>query len=125
MKLGEAILECDKLKPNQYETKDKIKWISDLDGIIKKDIIDTHEGWDAITYTPYDENTNMDTVLLATAPYDDMYVQYLFSKIDFYNSEMARYNNSILMFNNQYSDYAKYYNRTVMPLQKNDMYVAF
>lgn len=125
MKLGEAILQCDKLKPNQYDTKDKIKWLSDLDGSIKKDIIDTHEGGETITYTPYDESTDMETELLATAPYDNMYVLYLFSQIDFFNSEMARYNNSMLMFNNRYVDYATYYNRTVMPLQKNDMYIAF
>ena len=46
MTIIEAINKIDALKPNNYSQGDKIGWLSTLDGIIKKEIIDTHEGAD-------------------------------------------------------------------------------
>ena len=42
MKISEAIGKIDALKPNTYKEDIKIGWLSTLDGIIKKEIIDTH-----------------------------------------------------------------------------------
>ena len=39
-----AITRVDTVKPNTYSQMDKVKWLSELDGIIKAEIIDTHEG---------------------------------------------------------------------------------
>lgn len=44
MTLNSAITRVDKLKPNQYETVDKIRWLEELDGDIRREIIETHEG---------------------------------------------------------------------------------
>ena len=46
MKLIEAINKIDALKQNTFTQEDKIGWLSTLDGIIKSEIIDTHEGAD-------------------------------------------------------------------------------
>lgn len=43
MKLMEAIRRIDELKHNTYTTGEKIAWLSELDGMVKKQIIDTHE----------------------------------------------------------------------------------
>ena len=43
MKIREAIETVDRLLPNQYETPDKVRWLSELDGIVYRDIICTHE----------------------------------------------------------------------------------
>ena len=43
MKIREAIETVDRLLSNQYETPDKVRWLSELDGIVYRDIICTHE----------------------------------------------------------------------------------
>lgn len=116
MTIADAITQCDNIKPNQYDKSVKLRWLSDLDGQVKKEIIDTHAGGDLITFTAYDDTTDLSTALLIPDPYSDVYIKYLFTQIDFNNAEFARYNNSMVMYNTAYLAYAKYYNRTVMPL---------
>lgn len=121
MTIIEAINRIDDLKPNSYTYLEKIGWLSKLDGTIKKNIIDTHEDGEDITFTGYNNDTPDDTELLVKAPYDEIYLYWLESRIDYYNGEMAKYNNSAAMFNNAYAEYANYINRKKMPLTKAEM----
>lgn len=114
MTLIEAINRIDNLKQNGYSREEKIGWLSTLDGIIKEQIIDTHEGGEGIEFSGYDETTPLDTRLIVPAPYDEMYIFYLESKIDYANNEIARYNNSNAMFTSAYSEFQRAYNRTHM-----------
>ena len=118
MNIIEAINRIDSLKPNNYTQEEKIRWLSNLDGIIKREIIDTHEGAEAVTFEGYNEEIELDTVLLVPAPYDDIYVKWLEAQIDYANGEYGKYNNSISMYNAAYDAFSKYYNRTHMPIQK-------
>lgn len=118
MTLIEAITKIDALKPNTYSQSEKVKWLSMIDGIIKNKIIDTHEGGDGISFSGYDENTNLVTELLVPAPYDDIYVRWLETRIDYTNGEYDRYNNGLEVFNEMYDEFNRYYNRTHMPLGK-------
>ena len=118
MTLIEAINRIDVLKPNTYSQQEKVKWLSTIDGIIKKEIIDTHEGADKVVFVGYDDNTNLATELLVPAPYDDVYTRWLEAQIDYANGEYARYNNGVQAYNDAYSAYFKYYNRTHMPIGK-------
>lgn len=122
MKIIEAVTKIDALKPNNYTTENKVAWLSVLDGMIKEEIIDTHEGGDAISFTGYDENTPNDTVLIVPSPYDDIYVRWLEAQIDYANGEYGRYSNSMTMFNATYSAYERYYNRNNMPKGKSITY---
>ena len=115
MKIIEAIQAVDTLKPNTYSELEKIQWLSKLDSTIKTEIIDTHEGADDITFNGYDENTSLETELLVKAPYDDIYVSWLESRIDYANGEYAKYNNSITVFNTAYTSFERYYNKSHMP----------
>jgi hypothetical protein len=113
MTLIEAIEMVDNLKPNQYDYAMKIKWLSDLDRSIVDEIISQHENPDnvAMDFNGYNEETDQDTMLIVNDPYSDIYVQYLIMKIDYFNNEPIRYNNSATMFNSRYLEYAKWYNR--------------
>ena len=117
MTIIEAINRIDGLKPNIYSQSEKVRWLSQLDGLVKNDIIDTHEGSDAITFNGYDDETSIDTVLIIPSPYEDVYIHYLEMKIDYSNGETIKYNNSAMMYNNAYSSFEKWYNRTHMPKQ--------
>lgn len=115
MKIIEAISMIDGLKHNTYTQGEKIAWLSRLDSMVKRLIIDTHEGGEDITFTGYDENTDIYTELLVPAPFDEMYLRWLEAQIDYANGEYDKYNNSILMYQTAYDGYANYYNRNHMP----------
>ena len=117
MTIIEAITQIDTLKPNGFKQPEKIRWLSLLDGVIKAEIIDTHEGGSEVTFTGYDESTPLDTKLLVPAPYEHLYLRWLEAQIDYYNAEIGKFNNSISLYNTAYSAFEKYYNRTHMPIQ--------
>ena len=118
MTLIEAINHVDSVNPNTYSQQEKVYWLSTLDGVVKREIIDTHEGSENVTFEGYNDDTLLTTVLLIPAPYDEAYVFYLAAQIDYWNREIGKYNNSIAMFNSKYNAYEKYYNRTHMPISK-------
>ena len=115
MTILEAINRVDSTKPNSYTQIEKVDWLSTLDGIIKGEIIDTHEGGEAIVFDGYDANTSLETPLLVPAPYDDIYIRWLEARIDYANGEINKYNNSLTAYNDAYDLYANYYNRKHMP----------
>ena len=65
MTLKEAINTCDGLRVNDYAEAEKIAWLSNLDGMIKKEIIDCHEGSEQVTFSGYTAETPDNTELLA------------------------------------------------------------
>ena len=115
MTIADVIQMVDSLKPNSYSELEKIAWLSKLDATIKKEVIDTHEGGEEIAFAGYDENTSLDTELIVKAPYDDIYPPWVESRIDYFNGEYAKYNNSITVFNTAYDSFVKAYNRDYMP----------
>lgn len=114
MTLIEAISKIDNLKHNTYTHEDKVVWLSTLDGMVKREIMDTHEG-DEVSFQGYDTDSDVETVLLVPAPYDQVYLRWLEAQIDYCNGEYSRFNNSMEMFQAAYQSYSNFYNRTHMP----------
>ena len=112
MTIQEVLTRIDNLKPNQYKITQKIAWISDIDGVIYKEIIKTHVNEEDNEFVGYDDTTDLSTELLACEPYSELYVYYLMAQIDFCNGEYTRYNNTSALFNQAYQNYVNYYNRT-------------
>ena len=71
MTIMEAVNSVDNLKHNTYSFADKVQWLSRLDGMVKRLIIDTHESRKVFFYG-YTEDTEPDTELLVPAPFDAM-----------------------------------------------------
>ena len=116
MTLIEAITRCDDQKLNDYTHEEKVEWLSRLDGRIKNDIIDTHEGAEDVDFERYSVNTDQNKELLVPFPYDDLYIHWLHAQVDYANGEYGKYNNSQVMFNDAYAAFENHYNRTHMPL---------
>lgn len=118
MTVREAIALVDRLKPNKFTEEDKIKWLSEIDGLIVRELIETHENptfeGEFKGYTA----ESLDTDLIAPYPYDVLYRWYLESQIDLGNMEIQKYNNSKTLFNTAYVNYTDRYNRTHMPKQR-------
>ena len=123
MKIIQAINRIDALKRNTYSQPEKVEWLSRVDWMVKKHIIDTHEGAEKVSFNGYDDLTDLQTELLVPAPHEEMYLRWLEAMIDYYNSEDDRYNNAIMLFNNAYEGYKKHYTRTHMPKSNGSRFV--
>jgi hypothetical protein len=114
MKIIEAINRIDSLMHNTYTQSDKVAWLSRLDSMVKRTVLDTHEG-DAVAFSGYDDSTDMQAVLLIPEPFDEAYLRWLEAQIHYHNGEYDKYNNATEMFNTFYQEYKNDYNRTHMP----------
>ena len=118
MTIIEAIDKIDASKPNTYEQVEKIRWLSNLEWTIKREIIDTHEGGEKIEFNGYTEDTPIETQLIVPAPYDELYIKWLEAQINYANGEINKFNASIAMYNTYLTSFANYYNRNHMPIKK-------
>jgi len=123
MTISEAITQVDRVKPNQYETAEKVRWLSTLDGKIANEALSWHEGAGE-PFEGYDPGGDLDVPLLVPEPYSDLYLHWLFAQVDYHNSETARYQNSMMMFNMAYATFADWYNRTHRPKQDNRVRIS-
>lgn len=100
MTIIEAINQADDLNRNAYSRNQKIIWLSRAEALIKKTVIDTHEGGEDIEFEGFDpQNIDLQTTLIMEQPYDEAYVHWLHAQVYYANDEIDRYNRSISMFN--------------------------
>lgn len=123
MTIIEAINRIDNIKPNTYSQEEKVQWLSTLDGTIKKEVIDTHEGAEAVSFHGYTANTPLTTVLLVPAPYDQIYISYLEMQIDYANAEYGKYKNSMSVYNQEFASFERYYNRENKPISRGKRFL--
>ena len=116
MKIIQAINRLDDLIFNTYTQQHKVEWLSRLDGMVKKQIIDTHEGAEDVVFSGYDDSTDLKKEMLVPAPHDDMYLLWLEAQIHYHNGEYDKYNNAIIMFNAAFEAYHAYYNQKHLPV---------
>ena len=77
MTIREALETVDRLKPNQYGSADKLRWLSELDGAVYREILTQHE-MDVPAFAGYTPEADLDgTVLLIEWPYDEIYRWYM------------------------------------------------
>ena len=115
MTIIEAINRTDALKQNLFSQEQKVNWLSKVESMIKRLVIDTHEGGENAAFTGYDKNTPTETVLIVPEPYDELYLRFLEAQIDYHNREISSYNMSVELFDAAYQSFADFYNRTHLP----------
>lgn len=124
MTLQEAISKFDLLHKNTIPTELKVEWLSQLDHIIYNEIILTHEDFENVVFSPFTSKTPADTPLLVPDPYSELYIHHLASKKDLYLSDIARYNNDIMLYSTSYRDFENHYNSKHIPLKKVSFFNA-
>lgn len=115
MKINEVLTAFAERCHSIMSEDEQILALSELDGRIKTEVIDTHEGGEGIKFEPFGADVDRDTELLVPSPYDGLYVDWLLVKEMLRRDETERYNNALYTFKNSFGDYAKWYNRTHMP----------
>lgn len=102
----EVLSQVDKLLPNSYTTAEKLRWLGQAEGFVKREILRETDEIPTIS---------AGTVLCVPCPYDEMYRHYVEAQIHYANAEMTRYNNASTAWNNAFLTYRDYYCRTVLP----------
>lgn len=133
MTVSEAIGLLDSYRPNLYSESDKVKWLSMLDEIVFLEIFKTHHIPDheedefpeyripSPDDPDYDQKYAdlMATTLIVPEPYaEDVYINYLESRVDKENAEIAKYNIDVSLFNQGYMAFADFMNRKYRPVRK-------
>ena len=114
MTVADAVERIDSIVRNTYTREEKIFWLSNLDAQIATFILH-------ITPPKYTDGEDLNTELLAPAPFDVMYVHWLEAQIAYCNSEIERYNNAITMYQQDYNAYASYCARQKAPTKVTTM----
>ena len=111
----QAIETADRLRPNSIPKEDKVQWLHNFETRRYNEVYSLHKEHPKQFTTLY--NFSQSTQLFMNEPYNEAYVLYLCSMIDFFNAEYDRYNNDVLLLESLYSDYKKYYNSRYKSLQ--------
>lgn len=106
---NKVIEHVDNVKINAYRAEEKFQWLCELDGLVKRLVMQEKE---SVRYS-YPED--MDTELLIEHPFDSIYALYLEAQIDLHNKEYEEYNNAVMVFNSKLEEYKKAYIREHMP----------
>lgn len=111
MTISDALVAIHAVKPNQYDNATLIRWLSDLDGRVYEDVLSRFEDAPekpALPYKPSDQLAS----LLIPFPHEDVYVKWLGAQIEYNNADFDRYNNSMMMFEEQYQSFVDAYTRS-------------
>ena len=116
MTILQAIAICDRDNPNDYSAETKLRLLSEFDGQVRKDVIDTHKGASKTPFCGYDGTTDIETTeLLIPAPYDGVYPLYLALQMHTLNADATRVELAAADFERAYRSFTDWYNRTHRP----------
>ena len=106
---NKIIEHVDQVKPNVYRTEEKFQWLCDLDGIIKRVVMQEREG------VHYAFPEDLDTQLVVPHPWEGIYALYLEAQIDLHNKDYEDYNNAILVYTERLEEFRRAYIREHRP----------
>lgn len=128
MKAMELMLKLSQLHPG-YEDFEKtfagpdikLTWLTDVFWRVVNEIIDKSENAKPHSEYEFREKAGMkvvtpDTDLLVEAPYDELYVYYLMAQLDLAYGETDKYNKHIILFDDAFNAFAKYYRQKHKPI---------
>lgn len=108
MTLLKTIEIFDRERDNSVPIETKLEWLSQLDLKISSELL-VPRGDEA--FSGYTIETSQQASLKAPEEYAEIYPLYLNMKLDLMNGEIARYNNSAMLFNKLYMEMADFINR--------------
>ncbi len=123
MKLGELIEIIIDTRGQQYDEEFLTGWVNEIEGQVVEEVINQAEGYN-IAFVPYDYTQDAERTLQIPDRFQDVYINYLYAKIDFNNQETERYNNDVAMYNASYEAYAAWFRREHRP-KKRAMFSKF
>lgn len=113
MKIKEVIEIVDRVKPNAFESADKIRWLNEVEGAVQTEVLMLAPA-EIVVYGAEDTERE----LLVDPPFDKIYEAYLKARIDFENGEYDRYRNTCAMYNSFMEDFTRWFADTYRPADR-------
>lgn len=114
MTVGELVERIIMLRGRQYDENIIVGWLNEIEGQVVDEVINRAEGYDT-EFKPLLYDKDAEKKLSIPDRFQDVYINYLLSKIDYHNQETERYNNDVIMYNSAYDAYAAWFRRSYMP----------
>ncbi len=114
MTLVNLIAEVDETRPNQYDKTIKTRWVNEIEAKVIDEVINRAKGFD-VEFQPLDYDIDGERELTIPDQFADVYINYLYSKIDYTQNEIDRYNNDVATFNASYRDFSAWHIRHHYP----------
>lgn len=118
MTIRQALTRCDALQKSTVSQAQKVRWLSEVEGLIHEMILPNREGEPVKPFSGFDDSTDLNTQLTAPEPFDVLYIYFLLTRIHFHNDEVERFNNATGLLLEAWVNYANYVNRNVMPTRR-------
>ncbi len=109
MTVTTSIQVADRLAPNRLDEALKRRWLGDLEGMIRVELLG--ESPEDVAHLTVEGVLPMCTRLRAPYPFDRLYWLYLVAMVEQAQGDTARYTNAAAMFNTAYASYAKWLKR--------------
>jgi len=117
MTIRQAIDRADELRPNSISRPLKQLWLRTLDGQLRREVVALHQGAEHAAGGA-DLAQNEEQPLLAAEPDSQLYLYWLMAQIDLAEGEIARYTNSMQLYNTALAGYAARYKAGHLPLPR-------
>lgn len=117
MKVKDVLAYIDQIRPNAYTDREKIAMLNTIEGRVYTDIFHKAEGFTG-EFVPFKEGEE-ERELAVPVPFTDLYINYMASRIDYFNGDVGRYNDSIVLYNDAWDQYAAHYRANNKPKQTN------
>lgn len=117
MTIREVLARVDTIRQNAYTDGEKIAMLNTIEGRIYREILEKTADFTG-EFIPFQEGEE-ERELTVPVPYTDIYVFYLAAMMDFYNGDSGRYNDTMVLFNQAWEDYAAHYMERYKPKQVN------
>lgn len=113
--IKEIIERVDENKPNAFTTKQKVAWLSQLEGKVAADVLLMNIP--EIRQLEFKYPECLEHRPLVTYPHEDIYDLWLIAQIDYADGEYSKYQNSMAMFNAAYDNFACWFLSVYEPAQ--------
>ena len=117
MKVREILARIMQIRPHAYTDEEMIGMLNTIEGRVYTDIFQKAEGFDG-EFIPFQEGEE-ERELAVPAPFDELYLFFLMSRVDFLNGDTGRYNDTMVLLQNAWNEYAAYYRENHKPKQIN------
>jgi hypothetical protein len=117
MKVNDILKTVDQIRPNAYTDAEKIAMLNTIEGRVYTDIFQKAEGFEG-EFIPFEEGQE-EMELAVPVPFTELYTFFLMSRIDFLNGDSGRYNDTMVLLQNAWDEYAAHYRENNKPKQVN------
>lgn len=107
MTLGECIRRADELRPNACAEQEKTRWVLELEEELRRDFLARYDGPQSGR-----AQVNPATPLLASGPFEELYVYRLLAQMELVEREWESYNAYNALANQALSEFKKAWHRT-------------